>query len=71
LRGNFWLLLNKFIYLILLHFAKAINMNQADLLASLIFGYLPIPPKAGQWFLFCQKHFSDVIGTELQLRVSP
>ena len=54
LRGNFGCLLNKFIYLILLHFAKAINMNQADFLASLIFGCLPIPPKAGQWFYFAK-----------------
>jgi hypothetical protein len=46
-------------------------MNQADVLASLIFGYLPILHIAEQWFLFCQKHFSDIIGAELQLRVSP
>jgi hypothetical protein len=45
-------------------------MNQAGFLASLIFGYLPILHIAEQWF-FCQKHFSGIVGAELQLRVSP
>lgn len=51
LRGNFGCLLNKFIYLILLHFAKAINMNQVGFLASLIFGYLPIRQLADSGFI--------------------
>jgi len=44
-------------------------MNQAGLLASLISGYLPIPLKAGQWFLYARN--TSPFGAELQLRVSP